>query len=36
MTLSIYDVASPILVRGLTNLSGFLERPWRRGLTKPP
>lgn len=26
MTLSIYDVAAPVLVRGLTNLSGFLDK----------
>ena len=26
MTFSIYDAASPILVRGLTNLSGFLDK----------
>ena len=26
MTFSLYDVASPILLRGLTNLSGFLDK----------
>jgi uncharacterized protein len=26
MTFSLYDVASPVLLRGLTNLSGFLDK----------
>ena len=31
MTFSIYDAASPILVRGLTNLSGFLDKALSEG-----
>lgn len=31
MTFSIYDAASPIFVRGLTNLSGFLDKAQAEG-----